>query len=328
MLKAGQDIDRAMLFLINDTKNARRIEVLTRLRDEICAGSSFASALSKIPGSFTALYVGLVRAGESSGILPSTLASLADLLELQQARMAKLRNALIYPTGLLLTGLGAVLILLIDVLPKFTPLFEQANVRLPMATQSAIDFGQLISANKSLLLASLASLILGFGQLRKWPRSRRTLDRVLLALPLVGPLERDVMAARFARTLGTLIIGRVPLISALALVGAATTNKAAEAAILSCLAKVKDGSGLATSLAETKLFPNRMVSLFRIGEDTAQLGETALRAADIHDERIESAIEKLMNLLPPLLILLIGGMVGAIVNALLQAMLSLNDIVS
>jgi general secretion pathway protein F len=326
MLNAGQDLDRALRFLVDTAPNPRMRGILTQLRDAVRDGSPFAVALSQHPRSFPRLYVGLVRAGESGGMLAATLSRLAELLERQRALRATVISALIYPAILVVTGLGAIVMLLTQVLPQFTPLFAQAGAALPPATQFVVNLGAFVSNYGLYAFLFLVALGITIRQALRRPAIRIVWDRALLRVPVLGPLSREVLAARMARTLGTLLQNGVPLVAALGIVIEVIGNTAGEAALRAATESAKGGAGLSRPLQLAGIFPIRMVYLLRLGEETAQLGPMALRAAEIHEEQSRLGIQRLVALMVPVLIIFIGGAVAGIVSSLMLAMLSLNDL--
>jgi general secretion pathway protein F len=326
MLGAGQDLDRALRFLVDTAAKKHVRTILTQIRDQVRDGAPFATALQQHPASFPRLYVGLVRAGEAGGMLASTLERLADLLEKQRALRASVTSSLIYPIILLVAGIGSIVLLLTQVLPQFVPMFQQAGAALPRPTQIVIALGNIVS-NYGLYMAVLVVVaIVAIRQAMARPGPRLWWDRTLLRLPILGPLSREVLAARFARTLGTLLSNGVPLVGALGIVSDVIGNTAAEAAVKRATESAKGGAGLARPLQQSGIFPVRTVYLLRLGEETAQLGGMSLRAAEIHEEQSRIGIERLTALLVPVLILTMGVAVAGIVSSLLLAMLSLNDL--
>jgi general secretion pathway protein F len=326
MLAAGQDIDHALRFLVETAQTRRAGRVLGTLRDDVRNGSTLAAAMAKQPGSFSRLYVGLVRAGEAGGTLAATLEQLADLLERERSLAATVRSALIYPALLLIAACGAIVLLLTQVLPEFVPLFEQSGVALPASTQFLIDAGDAVSNYGLIALLTVLVLFLLFRVLLRQPGSRLAFDRFKLHLPIVGGLLREVMAARLARTLGSLLVNRVSLITALGITREVLGNEAGVAAMDHAIPLAKAGAGLSAPLADSGLFPVRLIHLLRLGEETAQHGPMALRAAAIHEERVRVVTQRLVSLLTPAITIGMGALIAGIVSSLLLAMLSLNDL--
>jgi len=326
MLAAGQDLDRALRFVVDNARNTRARAILGNVRDKVRGGSSLAAALAAEPRSFSKLYIGLVRAGEAGGTLAATLERLATLLERERSLSANLRSALIYPALLIVAATGSILLLLDYVLPQFVPIFEQAGAELPTATRALMVLGTIVGAAGPWLLLALLAGVLMARQLLLRPAYRMKVDRLLLRLPVAGALMRETLAARFTRTLGSLLQNGVPLIPALGIAKDALGNLAAAAAVEGAALGAKGGAGLARPLAAAGLFPARTIHLLQLGEEAAQLSAMALKAADIHDEQARLMMQRLVALAVPLITIAMGLAVAGIVSALLTAMLSLNDL--
>lgn len=326
MLGAGQDLDRAMRFLVETAPNSRVRGVLDGLRAALRDGATLHAALSRYPESFPRLYLGLVRAAEAGGDLSATLERLATLMERERALVTTLQSAMIYPTMLALAATGSIVLLLTRVLPQFVPLFEQNGAALPRSTQLLIDAGAFLSSYGLFLLIGLGLLGVLARQALRQERTRLVVDRTLLRLPTIGLLMREVLAARFARTLGTLLGNGVPLIAALGIVRDVIGNLAVLGALDRATEAAKGGAGLSRTLEGAAIFPVRAIHLLRLGEETAQLGAMALRAAEIHEEQVRIRVQRLVALLVPIITVVMGAAVAGIVSSLLLAMLSLNDL--
>ena len=326
MLGAGQDLDRALRFLVETAPSPRVRGVVDQLRDIVRDGGALAVALGRFPGSFSRLYVGMVRAGEAGGNLAATLERLAVLLERQRVLASTITSALIYPSLLVLAAIGSVTLLLTTVLPQFVPLFEQNGAALPRSTALLIASGDFVAGYGLYALLVLALLGLGLRQVLRQPGPRLLKDRFMLRLPILGTLARETLAARFTRTLGTLMVNGVPLIAALGIVRDAIANQAGVAAVDQATISARGGAGLARPLGESGIFPLRTIHLLRLGEESAQLGPMALRAAEIHEERARIGVQRLVSLLVPAITIIMGGVIAGIVSSLLLAMLSLNDL--
>lgn len=326
MLDAGMDLDRALRFLL-ETKPTPRIQtVMGRIREKVRSGSPLAAALALEPASFSRLYVGLVRAGEAGGTLAATLDRLAGLLDKDRKLAASVGSAMIYPAMLMLAAIGSIVLLLTYVLPQFKPLFAQSGVALPGSTRMLLAIGDGTASVLPWLLPLLIVAILVGLQSLKLPSVRRARDRALLHVPIVGELIRATLAARFTRTLGTLLKNGVPLISALGIVRETLGNLVAEAVIDATIESARGGAGLSRPLAKSGLFPARTVHLLQLGEETAQLGELALKAAEIDEDQVQLTVQRLLALLVPAITITMGMAVASIIVSLMMAMLSLNDI--
>jgi general secretion pathway protein F len=325
MLTAGQDLDRALRYM-QETAPLRVRPTITGLRDMVRDGSPLSVAMERYSASFPPMHVGLVRAGEAGGNLGPTLARIADLLDRQRTLASTVTSALIYPAVLLAAMIGAVTLLLTQVLPQFVPMFEQSGAPLPGSTQLLIAAGDLLRDDWMFGLLALLGVVVGVRVALRQSPIRLAADRLLLRLPVIGGLTREVLAARFTRVLGTLLLNGVALIPAMAIVRDAMGNRAARGAVERASLTARGGGSLTAELDGAGVFPPRTIHLLRLGEETAQLGAMALRAADIHEEKTRLATQRLTALLVPALTILMGLAVGGIVASLMTAMLSLNDL--
>jgi general secretion pathway protein F len=326
MLAAGQDLDRALRFIVETAPNPRVAAVMDRVRERVRGGAALAAALAQEPQSFPKLHVGLVRAGEAGGALAETLDRLAGLLERERSLAATVQSALVYPALMMVAAIGTIGILLGYVLPQFVPLFNDSGTELPFLTRLLLSLSDAAQVAGPWLLILVLILALALRQALKNESFRRPVDRVLLRVPIIGTLLRESLAARFTRTLGTLLKNGVPLIGALGIVTETIGNLAAVAAIQRASESAKGGAGLARPLGEARIFPERTIHLLRLGEETAQLAPMALKAAEIHEERTRIAVERLVALLTPAITIGMGLVVAAIVGSLLTALLGLNDL--
>jgi general secretion pathway protein F len=326
LLAAGQDIDRALRLMTEEAPNKRVGAVLARVRDSVRDGVALAIALQREPKSFPRLYIGLVRAGEAGGDLAGTLERLAGLLERQRNLTAAVQSAMIYPAILLLAAVGAIVLLLTQVLPQFVPLFAENGLALPASTAFLLGMGNAVSDYGLYALLAMAVCGLGLRQALTRPEFRLVWDRLMLRLPLTGGIAREILAARLSRTLGMLLINGVSLLPALGIVQEVLGNKAAQHAVGAAAESAKTGQGMSRALGAAGIFPSRLVHLLRLGEETAQLGPLSLRAADMFEERTRLALQRLVALLVPAITIFMGAAVAGIVSSLLLAMLSLNNV--
>jgi general secretion pathway protein F len=326
MLHAGQDIDRALRFLVETTEHKRARLLLQQLRDQVRGGKSLAASLAEHPAVFSRLDVSLVRAGEAGGKLAEALAHLADLLERERRLAATVQSGLTYPVFLAVASLGTIILLLTYVLPNFTPIFAQAGAELPAATRILIGTGEIVRDDGIWILIALLCLALVAHRALRQPELRMTAERALLRVPVAGLLIRRVQAARLTRTLGTLLRNGVGLVIALGISRDVLGHLSARKIVDDAVGRVKSGERVATALAEHRFFPPQTIHLLQIGEETGQLAAMALRAADIHDEQVQMSVQRLVSLLVPIVTIVMGLIVAGIVGSLLVAMLSLNDL--
>jgi general secretion pathway protein F len=326
MLEAGQDIDHALRFLIETSDNKRATRILQAMRDSVRAGKSLAASLAEHPRVFSRLYVSLVRAGEAGGKLAESLSRLADLLERESRLAATIQSALVYPILLVLASVGTIVLLLTYVLPQFTPIFAQAGAKLPTSTRVLIRVGDFVRDDGVVILIGLLGLFLIAVRALREPPVRMAAERALLYVPIVGSLIRRVQAARFTRTIGTLLHNGVGLVPGLGIARDILGNLTAAKLVERATSEVKAGQRLALTLAEEDFFPVQTIHLIQLGEETGKLADMALRAADIHDEQVHHTVNRIVALLVPFITIVMGFVVAGIVGSLLVAMLSLNDL--
>jgi len=319
LLKAGLPLDRALEILATLARDRR---VLERVRD----GASLAEAMAAQERAFPPAYVSMVRAGEAGGALQGVLARVADFLVRSEAIRQKVVSALIYPAILTVVAAGSVALVLIVVLPQFQPLFEEAGARLPTSTRIVMAAGDIVRGYWWTILLGLAMTILLWQRLMRQPAIATRRDRIVLRLPIMRELVSKFEIGRFSRTLGVLLANGVPAPRALALCGATVGNRAIADAIEDVATRFKEGEGLSEPLARTGRFPSLSTQLIRIGEETGRLEEMLEEVAEIYDQEVQRALERLLALLVPGITISMGVLIATIIASVLTAMISINDL--
>jgi general secretion pathway protein F len=323
LIGAGVPLDSAVGILAS-SKAARRTlgGVLSRLRN----GASLADAMEADGRDFPPLVISMVRAGELSGTLAATLARLGEYLRRSEDSAQTIRSALIYPAILLAAASASVLVVFTAVLPALRPVIEASNSALPLPVSLAFALSDAVQAVWWLLpIAAIAIALLGR---RAWksPAQRARLDALLLRLPLLRTAILRAEGARFARTLGTLIGGGVPLPSALEAAQRVVANRVLGAALAHVTRTVREGGGLADPLAATNLFPDMAVQIVRIGEATGQVDRMLLQLAEIMEQDFARDTGRALAVLVPALTIGLGLLVAGIVASVMMAVLSINDL--
>jgi general secretion pathway protein F len=326
MIGAGQDVDYTLRFLAENGDDKRSRKLAEDLRNDVRGGKPLSVAMATHPRVFSPLYLGMVRAGEAGGKLGESLAQLAELLERENKFAASVQSALIYPALLILAAIATIVLLLTDVLPQFTPIFEQAGAELPGPTRILIASGDFLRDQGVWLFVVLLAIAFMIRQAWHQVAARRAIERVTLMVPILGSLIRRIQAARLARTLGTLVRNGVGLVPALVVVRGVLASRLAEQIVDAAADKVRAGARLSGALAEGGVFPPQLIQLLRLGEETGRLGEMALRAAAIHEDQVQESMQRLVSLLIPVITIVMGLLVAGIVSSLVLAMLSLNDL--
>jgi general secretion pathway protein F len=325
LLGAGQPLDRALGILLDLPEGERAKNLVERVRDRVRGGTTLSTALDEENGVFPRLYVSLVRAGEAGGSLDETLRRLADYLERAQALRGSIVNALIYPAFLMVGVLGSLVLLLAYVVPQFVPIFADMQVPIPLITQVVLALGTVISDWWWAIVLVMVVLGLVLRLRLRDPDTRLAFHGRLLTMRVAGPLLLKVETARIARTLGTLLKNGVPLLSSLAIARQVTGNRALDQALEQAAERVKGGSGLGSSLAQTERFPRLALQMIQVGEEAGALDTMLLKVADTFDVEAKRAIDRLLAALVPALTIVMTVMVAFIMAAILLPLLSLTS---
>jgi type II secretory pathway component PulF len=298
--------------------------VLSDVRSRVERGESLAASLAAHAGLFSGVAIGLVRAGERSGNLPGAFTRLTVQLEREHALRSRLLSVSIYPLVLAVAGGSAVLVLLFFVLPRFAELLQDTGMTLPRSTAALLAAAAAFRAAWPLLLA----LPIIAGVLLLWARGNATgklaQSRLMLGTPGLGTARRQLLAAQFARVLAVLTGGGAPLMAALDSAADSLSDPSARMEGARIRARVREGAALHRALAEGSLFPPALSQLVALGEETGRLPEFLTKAADLFEERTERAVQRLVTLAEPAMIIVFGGLVGFVALSLLQAVYSIN----
>ncbi len=327
MLRAGLTLDEALRVLASGDPGAERVTATARqVGESLRGGASLSDALERHGPPFDALYVSLVRAGETAGALGVTLDRLADHL----TRMAALRSAvglaLVYPAALLLATILSVAVLMTTVVPRFEALFAQSGTELPLSTQIVTSLAQGLSDSGPLLLLGVLLAVLAGRRLIQVPRHRRRLDDLLLGVPLTGGIVRRVALARFARALGLMLGNGVDMLTAYSHALAAVGNAALRHRLEAVVEPLRAGQGLAGPLRDARVLPGAGAQLVRVAKETGRLGPLLLDLADLYEGQAQDQIKRLLAVLEPAIILVLGLLVGGIVLSLFAAITELQDV--
>ena len=323
LLPAGMPLARALAAGVAAAPQSIR-DVLDAVRVRVERGDELASALAEHPRFFSPLYIGIVRAGERSGSLDSAFERLARHLEREDELRSKLVSMSIYPALLALVGVAAVLILVLFVLPRFADLLSSSGAALPRSTAIMLAIAEGARASWRWLLLVPPALVLLIAWLRGTASGRRVYANALIHAPVVGTWRRQALAAAFARMVGELVAGGAPLLNALADARDCTADPVARDETDRIRTRVREGSALHTSIAERGLFPSVLPQLVGLGEEAGRLSDFLLKAADLLERRTERAVERLVALAEPAMIVTFGGLVALVALALLQAIYGVN----
>jgi general secretion pathway protein F len=327
LLGAGLPLDRSLQVLMELADNERVRRTVSEIRDHVREGGSLSDALEKQHGAFSRLFINMVRAGEVGGTLDLTLSRLSDYLERSRNLKDSVISALVYPVLLLFLAAGSLILLLVYVIPQFTPIFEELGGDLPLITKIVLAFGSML---QNFWWAMILVTILVAAQFRRMladEEKRFAWDRWVLSTRWVGDLVAKVETARLTRTLGTLLSNGVPLLAALSIARNVITNTVLRKEVSDAAREVKTGGGLARNLAKGGRFPRLALQMISVGEETGQLDSMLMKVSDTYDVEVRNTIERLLSIFTPVVTLLLAVLIGTIVLSVLLAILSINDLV-
>ena len=327
LFEAGVPLDRALAILEDLSLGPRLRVIVADLLRSVRGGASLSEALAKHhPRPFSRLYINMVRAGEKGGVLEVALRRLAEFLESRAAFTEAIVSALAYPLVITAVGGAAVVFLLTFVIPRFATIFSDLKQAIPLPTQILMAVSGTLREYWWVGVIVIFAAVLAWRVWTRSPEGRLQWDRTLLQLPHVGQLVMKIEAARFARTLGTMLKSGVPVLGALAVVGDMMSNQVVGRAVERLGDTVKRGGTLASGLAEHAKFPPLAVHMVRVGEETGRLEEMLLKTAETFENDVRTELKRLIGLLEPAIILVMGVLVAFIVVAMLMAIFSINEI--
>jgi type IV pilus assembly protein PilC len=316
MINAGLSLTKCLTILSQQTESAALREIIAQLGKDVEAGQSLSDSLGKHPKVFPPIFVNMVRAGETGGVLDEVLRRVADHFESELALKAKVKSAMTYPLamgGLVLVVLAAMMIF---VVPTFEKMFKDMGGELPGITQFLVDVSHaVVSIWGPVILAAIAGIIFTFKWWSKGP-GKTTWDAAKLNMPVFGSLVRKIALAKFCRTFGTLVSAGVPILTALDIVADTSGNNVVAGAVRHARSAIKEGETLAKPLAESKVFPSMVVQMIGVGEETGALDNMLNKVADFYDEEVATAVDGLTSLIEPLMMATLGVVVGGMVIAL------------
>jgi general secretion pathway protein F len=326
LLHAGLPLDRALQIMHDVSTDKRMRGLIGRIGDGLREGDSLSESIEAQRDVFSAFYVSMVRAAEASGELGPGLARLGEYLERSRALREKAYSAMIYPALLVAVAAVSLGVILAFVVPKITVLFADLGAALPFSTRVVIGSADLVRGYWWLLPIVILALATYVRRLRSRPASRLRWDRRLLRLPLAGSLLLRMETARLTRSLGTLLANGLPLLRALAISRETLSNRYLAEVVGQAGDMLKEGGGFADTLMSRDVFPRLAVQMIKVGEETGRLEEMLLEVADVYDRETSTAIQRLLSILEPVLIVGLGIVIGGIIMSILVAIVSVNDL--
>jgi len=324
MIDAGLPLVQCLEILAGQQENKVFQKVLTGTRGAVEGGSTLSAAMRQYEKVFDALYVNLVEAGETGGILDTILQRLSSYIEKNVKLKRAVQSALVYPVAVLSVAAAVIVLLLWKVVPIFATLFTGLGVGLPLPTRIVIGLSNFVGSIFGLLiLIVVVGIIIGLKVWYGTPAGRMAIDTVLLKLPLVGILLRKIAVARFTRTLGTLISSGVPILEGLEITARTAGNALIEKSLMEVRKGLEAGRNLADPLRDTNVFPGMVTQMIGVGEQTGAMDAMLQKIADFYEDEVDAAVKDLLAALEPAMIVFLGVVVGGIVISMYLPLFSL-----
>lgn len=325
MLKAGLGMLTCFNNLYVQTENKYLKYIVNEIRRDVEGGTQLSEAFNKFPNIFEKMFIHMVEAGEASGKLETSFLRLNEYYEREYTLKKKVVSAMVYPVVIVCVAIIAVIILMTFVVPMFVSMFEDSGKSLPMITLIVMYTSKFMKNFWYLMVLMPVAGFFGYKAARKNPASSAVLDKMWLRAPLFGELIRRLAISRFTRTLSTLLESGVPILQSLEIVQRAVNNAVLSSGIQQAAINVSRGMGLATTIEGLEIFPPMVSQMIAIGEESGDLARLLTEVADYYDKEVEYAVENLMAMIEPMIIVGLGGIVGFIVVAIYLPMFDLSS---
>jgi type IV pilus assembly protein PilC len=317
MIDAGVSLVRALDVLGEQTQNPKLKRILREIQTEVEGGQQLSKAMQKYPRVFSNLFIGLIKAGEVGGVLEESLQRLSHFLEKDMELRRKVKAALTYPIIVVIVAILIVLGLCTFIVPKFIDLFKELGVKeLPPMTQMLVDFSDFLKSKWYIGIAMIAVAWFAIKMFGRTKVGRRVIDRVKLKVPVFGKLGHKICLARFSRTLSTLLVSGVPILSAMETVAGTVGNEIIAEALMNARARIREGDRINDPLEKSRMFPPMVVHMISIGEESGALDQMLAKIADFYEGEVESQLQSLTSAIEPVMIVFLGVCVGFIVIAM------------
>ena len=324
MIDAGLPLVQCLEILAGQQENKTFQNVLTATRSSVEGGTTLSAAMRQHDKVFDALYVNLVEAGETGGILDTILQRLSTYIEKNVKLKRAVKSASVYPIVVLSVAAAVIILLLWKVVPIFTTLFLGLGVALPLPTRIVIGLSNFVGSIFGLLiLVVIGGAVVGLKVWYKTPAGKMAIDRTILKLPMIGILMRKIAVARFTRTLGTLISSGVPILEGLDITARTAGNAVIEKSLLEVRKGLEAGRNLSDPLKETNVFPGMVTQMIGVGEQTGAMDAMLQKIADFYEDEVDAAVKDLLAAMEPLMIVVLGVVVGGIVISMYLPLFSL-----
>lgn len=328
MLSSGLPVVQTLVALEEQTNNQVFKTVIQGVRTNIEGGASFSEALGQYPDVFDDLYVNMLRAGESGGLLAETTSRIAAYLEASQRLRRKVKSAMMYPSIVMTVAILLAASMIIWIVPVFASIYSDFGANLPGPTQFLVNVSNAMRKNALAAVAIVVAISIAFGRFKRTERGSYLMDAFALKFPLIGELVSKVALARFASTFAQLTRSGVPILQAMEIVSFATGNKVLGKIILDARATVEQGEPLSVALEKSKAYPRLMIHMLSAGEKTGKVDDMLQRISEFYSDEVETALGGLTSMIEPLLMVFLGVLIGGIVLCMFLPIFKMHEIVN
>jgi len=327
LVSAGVPIVQGLTILSDQIESPVFKKTMTAIRSDIESGISIADAMRRHPRAFSELYVSMIKAGETGGVLDAILERLSSYLEGAEELKGKVKGAMVYP--LVISGVAAsvTIFLLVAVIPTFKTVFASFGGQLPFPTRILLMVSDFLKSQFMILMAIPVGIFFAVKHIYGTEKGRFWIDRRLIKLPVFGDLLKKVAVAKFTRTLGTLIKSGVPILQALDTVAKTSGNKVVEEAILNARESIREGEKIADPLKQSAIFPTMVIQMISVGEETGNLETMLNKIADFYDQEVDTAVKAMTSLIEPIIICVMGVVIGAIVICMFLPIFQMSSLI-
>ena len=328
MMKAGLPLMQAFEIVARGHSNPSMTQMLMQVRADVEQGSALGKSFSKYPKYFDRFYCNLVSAGETGGVLEGLLDKLAVYKEKTQAIKKKVKTALTYPIAIMVVAVALIFVMMMFVLPAFGEVYSSMGAELPGLTQIVMSMSKFFVKYGWVMIVAI--ILSGFGLYKlhqKSPAFQKRVDSIMLRLPIFGPIVRKATIARWSRTTATLFAAGVPLVEVLDSVAGAAGNILYEEATKDIQAKVTQGLSLTSSMQSTEMFPNMIIQMAAIGEESGSLDDMLNKAAEFYEEEVDNSVSQLSSLMEPVIMVVLGSTIGVLLVAMYLPLFNLGNVV-
>jgi len=313
MINSSLPLVQCLSILTQQTNNPKFRETINSIRTDVEEGNTLADSMGKYPKMFTNLYVSMISAGETGGILDKIMLRLSEYLEKNDAIVRKIKGAMIYPAVVFTAAIGCISVLLIFVIPIFAKMFAEMDQELPLPTRVVVNLSDFLIGYWYLVVGVIVGFVIGLKRFRKTDKGELIFDAFLLKVPILGDLIRKSAVARFTRTLGTLISSGVSILNGLEVTARTAGNRVVHDAVMDSRVSIAGGETITKPLKEANVFPPMVIQMINVGEQTGGLDAMLIKIADFYEEEVDTAVEALTAALEPIMIVFLGIVVGGMV---------------